>query len=79
MLEFMDCPYNLQGFFMNFGDMLVKEGEPEIAREIYQTAMDHPDFETWPYKEYLIRRIENAEQQLEKNRIILDELNNVRK
>ena len=31
---------------MNFGDMLVKE-KPEIARKIYQTAMDHPDFETW--------------------------------
>ena len=44
------APYNLQGFFRNFGDMLVKEGKPEIARKIYQTAMDHPDFETWPYK-----------------------------
>ena len=62
------APYNLQGFFMNFGDMLVKEGKPEIARKIYQTAMDHPDFETWPYKEYLIRRIENADRNVEKFR-----------
>ena len=62
------APYNLQGFFLNFGDMLVKEGKPEIARKIYQTAMDHPDFETWPYKEYLIRRIENADQNVEKFR-----------
>ena len=31
---------------MNFGDMLVKQGKPEIASKIYQTAMDHPDFET---------------------------------
>ena len=59
-------PNNLQGFFVNFGDMLVKEGKPEIARKIYQTAMDHPDFETWPYKEYLIRRIENADRNVEK-------------
>ena len=62
------APYNLQGFFLNFGDMLVKEGKPEIARKIYQTAMDHRDFETWPYKEYLIRRIENADQNVEKFR-----------
>ena len=53
---------------MNFGDMLVKEVKPEIARKIYQTAMDHPDFETWPYKEFLIRRIENADQNVEKFR-----------
>ena len=53
---------------MNFGDMLVKEGKPVIARKIYQTAMDHPDFETWPYKEYLIRRIENADRNVEKLR-----------
>ncbi len=39
-------PCNLQGFFLNFADMLVKKGKPEIARKIYQTAMDHPDFET---------------------------------
>ncbi len=63
------APYNLQGFFMNFGDMLVKDGKPEIARKIYQTAMDHPDFETWPYKDYLIRRIENAERNVEKFRV----------
>ena len=62
------APYNLQGFFLNFGDMLVKEGKPEIARKIYQTAMDHPDFETLPYKEYLIRRIENADRNVEKFR-----------
>ena len=54
--------------FLNFGDMLVKEGKPEIARKIYHTAMDHPDFETWPYKEYLIRRIENADRNVEKFR-----------
>ena len=68
MLEFIDCPYNLQAFFLKFGDMLVKEGKSEIARKIYQIAMDPPDFETWPYKEYLIRRIENADQNVEKFR-----------
>ena len=29
------APYNLQGFFLNFGDMLVKMGKPEITRKIY--------------------------------------------
>ncbi|MEC7349059.1 MAG: hypothetical protein VYB60_09280 [SAR324 cluster bacterium] len=62
------APYNLQGFFLNFGDILVKEDKPEIARKIYQAAMDHPDFETWPYKDNLIRRIENADQNVEKFR-----------
>ena len=36
------APYNLQGFFMNFGDMLVKEGKPEIAilRETHRLLFD---------------------------------------
>ena len=55
------APYNFQGFFMNLGDMIVKKGDSETAKKIYQIAKTQSDFETWPYKDVLIRRIENAE------------------
>ena len=55
------APYNFQGFFMNHGDMLVKKGDPETAKKIYQIATKQSGFKTWPYKDVLIRRIANAE------------------
>ena len=46
---------------MNHGDMLVKKGDPETAKKIYQIATKQSGFKTWPYKDVLIRRIANAE------------------
>lgn len=62
------APYNLQGFFMNLGDMLVKNGEVETARAVYRTAQQHPDFKTWPFREVLDRRIADAERNVERFR-----------
>ena len=54
------APYNFQGFFMNLGDMIVKKGDSETAKKIYQIAKTQSDFKTWPYKDILNRRIANA-------------------
>jgi len=62
------APYNFQGFFMNLGDMIVKKGNSETAKKIYQIAKTQSDFKTWPYKDVLIRRIANSEKNVEQFR-----------
>lgn len=42
-------PYNAQGFFVVFGDLLAKAGDTRAARGLYETALDLPGSETWPY------------------------------
>lgn len=55
------APHNLEGFFLNFGDMLVKEGNIKEAREIYSAARLSPDYNNWPFQSVLEDRIRNAE------------------
>jgi hypothetical protein len=54
------APHNFEGFFLNFGDMLVKAGDPEMAVKIYRNAQHTPDYAAWPYKDVLEDRIRNA-------------------
>jgi hypothetical protein len=54
------APHNFEGFFLNFGDMLVKAGQPEMAMKIYANARLTPDYATWPYRSVLEDRIRNA-------------------
>lgn len=54
------APHNLEGFFLNFGDMLVKAGQPEIAVVVYGNARHAREYETWPYKAVLDARIRGA-------------------
>jgi len=54
------APHNFEGFFLNFGDMLVKAGQPEAAVTMYRNARLTPDFERWPYKHLLDERIHGA-------------------
>lgn len=56
------APHNLEGFFLNMGDMLVKSGDVETAREVYANAKVIPGYETWPYRETLDQRIAQAEE-----------------
>ena len=51
------APYNFQGFFLNFGDMLLKAGESQLARAAYLVAKEHRDFGTWPYQDELLKRL----------------------
>ena len=55
------APHNLEGFFLNMGDMLVKAGDWQTARKIYANAKAVPDYATWPYASVLESRIEQAE------------------
>jgi hypothetical protein len=53
------APHNLEGFFLNFGDMLVKDGQLKEAFEIYNAARLCPSYKTWPFASVLEERIKN--------------------
>jgi uncharacterized protein YceK len=54
------APHNLEGFFLNMGDMLVKAGDWQTARLIYGDAKLSPVYPQWPYRETLDARIRDA-------------------
>lgn len=56
------APHNLEGFFLNMGDMLVKQGDPATARLVYANARLPKTYETWPFKAVLEERIAQAEE-----------------
>jgi hypothetical protein len=56
------APYNFEGFFLNMGDMLVKNGQWQTAIKIYQNAQLADNYSTWPYREILEDRIKNAKE-----------------
>jgi hypothetical protein len=59
------APHNFEGFFLNFGDMLVKAGEPEKAVTMYRNARLTSDYATWPYRHPLDARIGDAARNVE--------------
>jgi len=56
------APHNLEGFFLNMGDMLVKDGDTTTAKKIYAQAKLSTDYASWPYRDVLERRIAEADQ-----------------
>jgi hypothetical protein len=54
-------PHNVEGFYLNFGDMLVKSGDWQTARQVYANAMAVPDYATWPFAAMLQERIAHAQ------------------
>jgi hypothetical protein len=56
------APHNLEGFFLNFGDMLVKNGQWEKAQKIYAVAKIPGSYSRWIYKDTLKSRIRNAKE-----------------
>ena len=54
------APHNFEGFFLNMGDMLVKQGNPDVARRVYADAKLSKTYETWPYRDVLEERIAQA-------------------
>jgi translation initiation factor 2 beta subunit (eIF-2beta)/eIF-5 len=56
------APHNFEGFFMAFGDALVKAGKWKTAVIIYNNAKYSKTYNEWKYKDYLEDRITNAEQ-----------------
>ena len=66
------APHNFEGFFLNFGDMLVKAGQVEVAKIMYKNARLIKDYQSWQYKGVLENRIKNAEVNVEFFRKQLD-------
>ena len=54
-------PHNFEGFFLNMGDMLAKQGSAEEARRAYETARLSPSYETWRYADVLDERLEDLD------------------
>ncbi len=55
------APHNLEGFFMNFGDMLLKQGQTTAAKEAYLLTKALPDYATWPHQDKLELRLSEFE------------------
>ena len=55
------APHNLEGFFLNMGDMLVKAGDWRTAQKIYANAKLLKTPPAWKYQDVLQARIDNAE------------------
>ena len=56
------APHNFEGFLLNMGDMLVKQGDPATARRIYANARLSKTYQQWPFKTVLEERIARAEE-----------------
>jgi hypothetical protein len=54
------APHNLEGFFLNMGDMLVKQGDPATAQRVYANAKLSKTYHEWPFKSVLEDRIEHV-------------------
>ena len=57
-------PHNFEGFFLIFGDVLVKAKQPEAARQMYANAKLLPSYQTWDakFRAILDERIASADQ-----------------
>ena len=55
------APHNIEGFFLNFGDMLVKAGDVALARKLYRYAELSPTYNEWPYRTVLEAHSQQAE------------------
>ena len=54
------APHNFEGYFLNMGDMLVKQGNVETARRLYELAKLSRTYDDWPYRSVLEDRIAQA-------------------
>jgi hypothetical protein len=55
------APHNVEGFFLNMGDMLVKSGDWRAAQQVYALARRIPSFVQWPFRDTLETRVRDAE------------------
>jgi hypothetical protein len=56
------APHNWEGFCLNWGDMLIKNGEIKEGIRIYMLAKESDSYDEWPYRSELENRIKNADQ-----------------
>jgi hypothetical protein len=58
------APHNFEGFFLNLGDMLVKQGDAGTARRVYAYAKLSKTYGQWPFRSVLEERISQAEENI---------------
>lgn len=54
-------PHNVEGFFLAFGDLLVKTGDPERAKAVYLQARVSSAYDSWPFRALLEERVATAD------------------
>jgi hypothetical protein len=69
------APHNFEGFFLNFGDMLVKKGNWGAGIEMYKAAKLSDSYAEWPYKDMLEERIIYANENVKNFNAPLNEQN----
>jgi len=55
------APHNIEGFFLNMGDMVMRSGDWRTAQKVYALARQAEAYPVWPYREVLEARISDAE------------------
>jgi hypothetical protein len=55
------APFNVEGFLLHMGDLLVKDGRPDVARQLYELARSSVSFRSWPYADVLQKRITDSD------------------
>jgi hypothetical protein len=58
------APHNFEGFFLNLGDMLVKQGDADTARRVYAYARLSKTYAEWPFRTILEERIAQAQENI---------------
>lgn len=51
------APHNFEGFFLNMGDMVVKQGDWQTGTQLYNNAKLSKTYSTWAYRKMLEERI----------------------
>jgi hypothetical protein len=54
------APHNIEGYFLNMGDMVMRTGDVNTAVKVYALARQSEDYASWPYREVLEARIRDA-------------------
>lgn len=55
------APHNIEGFFLNMGDMVMRSGDWRTAQKVYALSRQSASYGKWPYREILEARIANAD------------------
>lgn len=55
----LKAPHNVEGYYLNFGDFLVKSGQLKLAKIIYQNAQLTDSYDSWPFAYILEERLNN--------------------
>ena len=54
------APHNIEGFFLNLGDLLVKQGNIDEAIEVYKATKFCPSYDEWVFKSLIDERIKDV-------------------